>query len=219
MPIQQSDSHKKIYQPGRPPDPGIEARVIDAALEIYAEVGWAGFTIDAVTRKSRVGKAAIYRRWPTRQELVAAAIRSLRVQASDELGINLRQDLLIVAQTYAHRYLGRHGLAYLRAQVEAKVYPDVLGEALEDIRADTISRGRSLVHRAIERGELPPDTSTALIMDAVAGSIVNRILLVPPGGLAELNERAPEFSERIVDFVLAAVGWKAVPKRRRPARA
>ncbi|MGW0590086.1 TetR family transcriptional regulator [Streptosporangium sp. NPDC002607] len=50
---------------GRPPDPDLEARVHAAALDLYGEVGWAGFSLDLVARRARVGKAALYSRWGT----------------------------------------------------------------------------------------------------------------------------------------------------------
>ena len=51
---------------GRPADPDIEQRVLAAALTVYGEVGWAGFTLDRVARRAPVGKAALYRRWPSK---------------------------------------------------------------------------------------------------------------------------------------------------------
>jgi AcrR family transcriptional regulator len=57
---------------GRPADPDIEGRVLAAALTVYGEVGWAGFTLDRVARRAPVGKAALYRRWPTKEDLEAS---------------------------------------------------------------------------------------------------------------------------------------------------
>lgn len=197
--------------PGRPPDPEIEPRVLDAALSLYARVGWDGFSIDAVARESRVGKAAIYRRWATKEVLIAAAVSALRKRDSESIshnfGESFRDDITVIVNRLAKRYFGKHGLAYLRVQLEAKAYPDVLGEAMESLRSDAISSGRGIVIRAIERGELPPDTSAGLLLDALSGSIVHRLLLSPNENLTGLEEQASEFSERVVDFILTGARW------------
>lgn len=194
-------------RPGRPPDPEIEPRVLTAALDVYTEVGWGGFTIDAVVRTSRVGKAAIYRRWPTKEQLVADAITSMHVRLTDQLTGSFRDDLSLIADSLSRRYVSRHGLAYLRAQIEAKVFPDVLGVALDSQRRETIARGRAVVVAAIERGEVSRDTSPALVMDALAGTIINHLMLTPKDDLDELGEERGEFIERVVNLVIAGIGW------------
>ncbi|WP_063837109.1 TetR/AcrR family transcriptional regulator [Phaeacidiphilus oryzae] len=197
--------------PGRPPDAEIEPKVIGAALDVYGEVGWGGFTIDAVARRARVGKAAIYRRWPTKEALVAAAVRALRHE--DEpmpAGLAgegpLREQLAHIARNLCLRYLGPHGTAALRAMVEVKVYPAVLGEALDGVRRESIAAGRAVVLRAVERGELPTGTSPAMVMDALSGTVLHHVLLMPADRTAELAADPEEFIGRVVDFVLAGAG-------------
>jgi AcrR family transcriptional regulator len=60
---------------GRPRDPALEPRVLRAALDLIAERGLAGATIDAVAERSGVARATIYRRWAGRDALIEAAIR------------------------------------------------------------------------------------------------------------------------------------------------
>ncbi|MFI7008813.1 TetR/AcrR family transcriptional regulator [Streptomyces sp. NPDC050145] len=194
-------------RPGRPPDLEIEPKVIAAVLEVYAKVGWGGFTIDAVARHSRVGKAAIYRRWSSKQGLIAAAIASLRPPSATPFNGPFRDDLLHVAERLSTRYLGKHGLAYLRALVEAKMFPEVLGEALEPFRRDMIAAGRRIVVGAIERGELPKDTSPALLMDTMAGAMMYHVLMMPNDQIVKLAADPSEFNEQVVAFTLAGAGW------------
>src|SRR5665647_464335 len=61
---------------GRPRDPALEDRIVDAALAVYSERGWAGFSLEAVARGARVGREAIYRRWATKAELLAHAVQA-----------------------------------------------------------------------------------------------------------------------------------------------
>jgi len=60
---------------GRPRDPLMEVRLLDAALEVYGQNGWLGFNLDAVARRAKVSKDALYRRWRTREALLADALR------------------------------------------------------------------------------------------------------------------------------------------------
>src|ERR1700722_6252959 len=83
---------------GRPADPDLENRVYGATLALYREVGWGGFSLDVVARRARVGKAALYTRWGSKETLIAAALTNL-VHTVPALGTtgSLRSDLLQLA--------------------------------------------------------------------------------------------------------------------------
>ncbi|MFC4015321.1 TetR/AcrR family transcriptional regulator [Nonomuraea purpurea] len=193
---------------GRPPDPDLEARVHAAALELYAEVGWAGFSLDVVARRARVGKAALYGRWGSKERLIVDALSGWRPrQPLVEWPGPLREDLVRMATAILDGYFDRHGLVLLRAQVEAKVYPELFGQALEELQRERIVAGRAIVVGAIERGELPAGTSPALVLDAVAGILTNHVLSTPASRMPALAERKHKYAEETVDFVLSAVGY------------
>jgi DNA-binding transcriptional MerR regulator len=59
--------HERRARSGRPRDPDLESRVLAAALRVYAEAGWSGFSFDAVARRAGVGKAPLYLRWQSGQ--------------------------------------------------------------------------------------------------------------------------------------------------------
>ena len=63
---------------GRPRDAALDLRIAEAALDVLADQGIAGFTIEAVAQRAGVGKAAIYRRYAGRDEVLAAAMDYLR---------------------------------------------------------------------------------------------------------------------------------------------
>jgi AcrR family transcriptional regulator len=74
-----SPEHKGVcvadaYPRGRPRDPRIDDVVLAATLELLAERGFTETTVQAVARRARVGASAIYRRWPSRIELIESAI-------------------------------------------------------------------------------------------------------------------------------------------------
>jgi AcrR family transcriptional regulator len=63
---------------GRPPDPDLQARVFGATLDLYAEAGWARFSLDVLARRARVGKAALYSRWGSKEKLIVEALAHRR---------------------------------------------------------------------------------------------------------------------------------------------
>src|ERR671938_713381 len=62
---------------GRPRDPSRDEVIRAAILRLLAEVGYGALTMDAVASEARVGKATIYRRWRTKQDLVVDTISEL----------------------------------------------------------------------------------------------------------------------------------------------
>jgi AcrR family transcriptional regulator len=195
--------------PGRPVDTDIEDRVYAEALQVYAETGWAGFTIHAVATRSKVGKAAIYRRWESKEDLIADTMMRLHTGRQVPDTGSLRGDLVETACNELDTYLHPAGLALLRAQVEAKIYPELFGAAMERWRVYRLESGREIVLRAVARGELASGVDGVLLLDAVGGMIINHYIATPVGRMSTLSTKGRELAERIADFALSAVGATA----------
>lgn len=191
---------------GRPPDPEIDERVLAATLELYAEVGWAGFTIDGVASRCHVGKGAIYRRWPSKAKLLTDALEMLGERSFVAQTGDLRADLIDFVERLISALAGPAGLVRLRAQLEARVFPEILGEAMEAGRARWIQVARDIVQGGIDSGQLPVGTSPSLVFDALRGTIVNHFLHVPPGGVKDFAAGRSALAARTVDFVLRGAG-------------
>ncbi|MGV8882321.1 MAG: TetR/AcrR family transcriptional regulator [Rhodoglobus sp.] len=190
---------------GRPPDPEVEGKVYRGALEIYAESGWAGFTIDAVAARARVGKAAIYRRWTSKDALLIAAIRAAAPETEPSIIEHhplLRENLRTYVVGLIEALTSPYGLTMLRAQLEAKIFPDVLGVAMETFREEWTREGRALVATGINNGEVPPNTSPALVFDSIRGAVINHYLLSPDSAIPRFVDTREAYAERLVDFVL-----------------
>src|ERR1700759_2462440 len=97
--------------PGRPRDPEAATRILQASLEVYAEHGWSGFTIDAVAKRAGVGKSTIYLRWTDRETLLtdAVALRTGRIEQVDTG--SLEGDLTALAGNRMRHYLDPTGWA------------------------------------------------------------------------------------------------------------
>ncbi|HEX4811488.1 MAG TPA: TetR/AcrR family transcriptional regulator [Nonomuraea sp.] len=145
----------------------LSAAIYQATLEELAESGYAGLTMERVAERARAGKASLYRRWPTRIELVTEAVRSTlpTPESLPDTG-TLRGDLVAMLRQAAQALSGPAGEA-LRG---------LLGEALSSespLRAlRRTSQGMArrtmeeVVRRAVDRGEVAPGAVTPRRLDA-----------------------------------------------------
>ena len=166
-----------------------------------AETGYGRLSVDAVAKRAGVGKAAIYRRWPSKQRMAVELTSSVAVGAVDSPDTgSLRGDV-------------RAFLALARAALEhplaRAIVPDLLAEAhrnselaealLSTVRDPRRAKAGELVSRAIARGELAADTDIELCLDFLAGPLYWR--------LAAVNlEAGPDYLDRLTDKVVAAFG-------------
>lgn len=190
--------------PGRPLDPDLERRVLTAALEIYGEVGWVGFTVSAVAARASAGKAAIYRRWPAKEDLIVDAIMGMKAPPPSDTG-SIRGDLIATVESELALYLSPTGIVHLRAQVEAKVYPELFGAAMDRYRRRRLEAGRRYVKAATQRGELDPGVAAELLLDVVGGMTLNRFLATPQHRLETLRRQSRPFAEAVADYALRAI--------------
>ncbi|MFD6895023.1 TetR/AcrR family transcriptional regulator [Rhodococcus sp. NPDC060086] len=187
---------------GRPRDADLEDRVFDAVLEVYAETSWRGFTLDAVGRRARVGRAALYRRWDTKDDLLVQALEA-RSPLPEPIDTGaLHSDLTELARQLLHGYRTPSGLVSLRVALDSRVNPELLARLTETLNRSRVLAARTIVHRAVERGELDAGTSVTLLLEIVTGAVLSHALF-------GLSEPAPgdddAYADLIVDVVLGAL--------------
>jgi len=175
-----------------------------AVLDELAEQGYGRLSMEAVAKRAGVGKSALYRRWPSKQQMVIDVASELSV-AMVELpdSGSLRGDVLAALRAVAD---------WLTHPQFSRIVPDLVAEARRDealarAMADTIggprrARAVVLLDRAVARGELPPDTDRELALDLLAALVYWRIAVrgVPP---------EPGYLERTADLVTHALAGGA----------
>ncbi|MCA2221679.1 TetR/AcrR family transcriptional regulator [Nonomuraea sp. NPDC052129] len=163
MPVMVTDHRKLPRRRGE----ALNVAIYQATLAELAEVGYARLTMERVAERAKASKASLYRRWPTRIELVMDAVYHV---LPDALSVpdtgSLRGDILAALRRTAEALAGPAGEA-MRG---------LLSEALGDeSRAATFrenSQGtgrrlmREIVRRAVERGEVAPEDVTPRRLDA-----------------------------------------------------
>lgn len=142
---------------GRPRDASRDEAILDAAISILAETGYERMTMDMVAVRAKAGKATVYRRWPSKAEMVVEAVARMKRSLVDfdqlpETG-TLRGDLLALFRPQSveqaeQKMRAMAGVAAVLAQHPA------LAEAGHDaIAAPWVTANRILISRACARGE------------------------------------------------------------------
>jgi AcrR family transcriptional regulator len=155
----------------------LERAILDAALEQLGTVGWNGLTMEGVAAGAQTGKAAVYRRWPSKEDLVADALRSGLPSYDNvpDLG-SVRDDLLALCRRARDAMFSRPGFA-LRAvlhecdTMQAERFHAVI---FEGVIEPTIKMLREVITRGIERGEVREEAANSYVFDAVPAMMMYR---------------------------------------------
>jgi len=190
--------------PGRPRDPEVDRRIARAALDVFGELGWAGFAMETVAKRAGVGKASLYLRWSSKEALLTDALSTGLLKVSDVDTGTLPGDLVDLATQMLDLYAGPTSRAALRLSLEAGAIPGV-GENYEAMRRAETRAARAIVRRGIARGELPDGTSVTLLLDTLVGGAMMHALSTPPEKRAALASNTADHARRLVDFLLRAV--------------
>jgi AcrR family transcriptional regulator len=158
---------------GRPRSEEAHQAILDATIGLLAEVGFSALTVESIATRAGVGKATIYRRWPSKLPLVVEAFGGLPALEDVDTG-DLRNDLV----TMLRRYLQVFNTTPL-----AEVLPSLAGERSHNTELevlDSVLKGRrqpllAAFERALERGELSRDLDLELAADLVVGPIAVRL--------------------------------------------
>jgi AcrR family transcriptional regulator len=189
---------------GRPRDPGVDRRITQAAVEVFGESGWAGFSLEAVARLAGVGKASIYLRWQTKEQLLGDALTARVANVADADTGTLRGDLVHLARQLLELHVGDTHPAVLRLGVEAASIPEV-ARRWADLRESQVLAARAMVRRGIRRGDVPADTSVTLLLDTLCGGVLMHVITTPTQLREQLAADVDGYANRLVDFLLRSV--------------
>jgi AcrR family transcriptional regulator len=181
---------------GRPREPRADRAILAAALELIAQTGVHGLRMDDVADRAGVGKAAIYRRYRSKDELVRAAVAAMVSDITIPDTGTTRADLLA---------LMREAVAVYRDPIRGGVMPSLIGAMRDDpelartIRDDVVAARREALRevlaRGVARGDLRADLDVELALDMLGGALFYRLLVT--GG--PIDDR---LAEGVADSVL-----------------
>jgi AcrR family transcriptional regulator len=198
---------------GRKRDHSRDPEILDAALEVLAECGYDGMTVEMVAARAKAGKATLYRRWASKNELVIDAVACMKRADLEHLPDTgtLRGDLvgLIKPRTIEEAEKKLQIMAGLSSMLSKS--PE-LAQAIEQaIIRPRAEANKTLLRRAIERGEISSECDLETLALITPAMTAYRVLV-----LQKPVDRA--FLLSIIDGVLLpAVGIRVDSSERTPA--
>ena len=178
-------------------DPAVTEAILNAALDALASRGFTAMSMDGIARQAGVGKSAIYRRWPSKEQLTGEVIAGLGVRSRDDLPDtgSLRGDIRVILDEM---------VAWFSDARTGPAFTDLLSEAVRNPKlADVMMTGFSeprrkrvglILDRAERRGELSQHADRVLLLDLVAAPVFWRLI-------ARRGAAPPSFLESIADLI------------------
>ena len=192
--------------PGRPRDPAVDEAVLRAALELFFDHGVEGTSIAAIARRAGVAKTSIYRRWPSREALLAQAVEAFRSTVGPPI------ELVDQAPPDAFLPLLLEGVSGVVSRPEMrKLMARLIGSVADQpqlmavYRRSYLGPRRAAAVRAFARmqaaGLAPADADPELLADLVIGTFLQRVVM----GLG--GEDTPETLQAYLRRLFAQLGF------------
>ncbi|MDQ6673783.1 MAG: TetR/AcrR family transcriptional regulator [Chloroflexota bacterium] len=186
-----ADAHR-----GRPRSDRVHRAILDATRQLLIDEGFADLRLEHVAARAGVGKATIYRRWPSKEAL---ALELLMQLAGPHIAVQDTGDTraeLLTAVTNAMRAVVETPFGpVIRALLSQIAINPVLGDPF---RASVVQARRAevarVIQRGVARGDLRPDVETDVATELLVGPVYFRLMF---GG-----QLTQDFAERVVDAVL-----------------
>jgi AcrR family transcriptional regulator len=183
---------------GRPRSEKARLAILEAAAELLLARGLSAVSMDAVAERAGVSKATIYRWWPTKETLALDALYNewAAAQPATRSTGSLRSDLLALLRPWVRLAGSRpYGRVIGALITEAQTDPEFAVVYRSRFVEPRREQAREILRRAIERGEIPPDTKIEVAVDMLYGPLYHRLL----HGHAPLTD---QFVRDVVDTTL-----------------
>jgi AcrR family transcriptional regulator len=194
-----SPSAPAARAPGRPRSLEAERAIIDAVLQLVAENGFDGLSVEGVAARAGVGKGTIYRRWSGKEAMLVDALASVSEELPEVPADEPVRDSLIALVDTIRSSTQDTPTGRLLPRVMASVqeFPDVIDQYRAQVVERRSQRMRDLLARGMERGELRVDLDIDVAVTLLVGPILYIVMM---RSTAQPIDRAT--SERLVDGVL-----------------
>lgn len=160
---------------GRPRSADAERRIRDAAVELLTERGIGGISMEAVAARAGVAKTTIYRRWPTKEEMIVAVVADLKgppVPAPDR---SVRDQLLdILRETGRQNRTGAWGPLMARLMMDGEEHPELVNAIWRQSVGPRRAHLASVLARGVVERLIRPDVDLELLVDMLVNPVIAR---------------------------------------------
>jgi AcrR family transcriptional regulator len=180
---------------GRPRRPGVEEAVFETTLQLLAVHSYGEISVETLAERAGVSKTSIYRRWPSKAAVVAAAVSSLYLDRVDVPDTGSLSEDLVALLSESYRLMADGSGRVLERLVRESGQNPELVEVVQSILYARRRLYATMLNRAIARAELIPEIDQELLLDLVLGPLWFRLLLSG----APIT---PQAARSVVDLVL-----------------
>lgn len=181
---------------GRRSDPRLDAALMNAAIEVLNESGYAAFTTAAVARRAGASTASLYRRWPSKQALVGAVARHIALEELSGIDTGSLEGDVRELLTRKQRILDASaGPALLSLMGQAGHDADLRKILHDDVYVAARDRLESLITQAVRRQELDEDIDAAqlsVLALVLIGTALARSALIAPAEPRDSTPAGPD---------------------------
>lgn len=185
-------------RPGRQRSEAADQAILNATLDVLAVAGYGALTMASVIGKSGVSSATLYRRWPTKQQLVAAALASLHPEIVPIDSGTLESDLYELVHAIADSMSVRREDLADDVGVELRRNPEFRAAVNEKFIVPRLRVLELILENACARGEIGTDLDPRVAMSFVSGPMHHRLYV-----LGEIVDQ--KFADSVAIAALAAL--------------
>ncbi|QYC42121.1 HTH-type transcriptional repressor Bm3R1 [Nonomuraea coxensis DSM 45129] len=171
---------------GRPRDPETDASILRAALELFIERGVEGTSMEQIARRAGVGKLTVYRRWSTKEDLIAQAVEQTvsadLVPSADDIEALEPQQIIEGVIEAAARMTASPDFRALTARMmgSAVSHPELMAVYWKHHVLPRRELAAALLRRAQKDGTVAADADLDVLIDMMAGAVTWRVLQPDP---------------------------------------
>ena len=164
----------------------LEHAIHRATLDELADAGYAALTMDGIARRAQTGKAALYRRWPGKRELVLDALLGVLPDPGEVASsASVRDELLATLTIMADTVAGRSRFPSLDVLLEVLRVPELRDAFASRVIEPRLRMVHDILRRGADRGEIDPGRISTLVARTGPALVIETFLLTgapPPGG-------------------------------------
>lgn len=178
---------------GRPRDPDTDRAILRAAFELFLERGVDGASMERIARRAGVGKLTVYRRWSSKEELLAQAVASVVEErewpSNADIATGSPSEILERVLPESAKLAASQEFRALVSRIygSAVSHPDLLETYWRHYLLPRREATKALLRRAQEDGTIAADADLDVLIDMLAGAVTYRMLQPDPPDAVEMR--------------------------------
>lgn len=185
---------------GRPRDTTADSRILEAAGQLILQRGFDKVTVDDVAALARAGKATVYRRWSSKEDLAVAALEQLYHQ---ELPVpdtgSVREDLAVYYKHVLEFANSESGSGYIRMMMTESLRDPRIAQLYRTANKSRDDLVEGILRRGIERGELRADVRLQFAVHWLSGLLTEAVM-------SGREMPGPDDVEAMMEFLFTGIG-------------